>query len=253
MLQNNISNWIKEYAEQHNRNTLVVGVSGGVDSAVVSTLCAMTGLPVYAVSMPIKQIKSQHDLSLKHGEWLTNKFSNVEHIITELDTTYNAFKFEMQIDFNNQHAFANSKSRLRMVTLHHIAGATQGLVVGTGNKVEDFGVGFYTKYGDGGVDISPIADLMKSEVWQLAKEIGVLQEIIDAPPTDGLWEDGRTDTDQLQGLSYEQMEHAMINGSASKYYNTYQKIRKSNLHKMEPIPVFKNDSTTQTSDSEGRG
>ena len=107
MLQNNISNWIKEYAEQHNRNTLVVGVSGGVDSAVVSTLCAMTGLPVYAVSMPIKQIKSQHDLSLKHGEWLTNKFSNVEHIITELDTTYNAFKFEMQIDFNNQHAFAN--------------------------------------------------------------------------------------------------------------------------------------------------
>ena len=252
MLQTQISNWIKNYAEQNNRKTLVVGVSGGIDSAVVSTLCAMTGLPVYAVSMPIKQIQSQHDLSLKQGEWLTEKFSNVEHVISELDTTYNAFKSEMQIDFNNQHAFANTKSRIRMVALHHIAGATQGLVVGTGNKVEDFGVGFYTKYGDGGVDISPIADLMKSEVWQLGKDLGIMQEIIDAPPTDGLWEDGRTDADQLQGLSYDQMEHAMIHGTESEYYNAYQKIRKPNLHKMEPIPVFKNDSTAQASDSKSR-
>ena len=242
MLQNKISNWIKDYAKEHNRKTLVVGVSGGIDSSVVSTLCAMTELPVYAVSMPIKQIQSQHDLSIKHGEWLTEKFSNVEHITVDLDTVYNAFKFEMQIDFNNQHAFANTKSRIRMVTLHHIAGATQGLVVGTGNKVEDFGVGFYTKYGDGGVDISPIADLMKSQVWQLGKDLNVLQEIIDAPPTDGLWEDGRTDLDQLGGLTYEQMEHAMTHGSNSEYYDTYQKIRKVNLHKMNPIPVFKNDN-----------
>ena len=194
-LQKQIADWIKDYATHNTRQSLVVGISGGIDSSVVSTLCAMTELPVYAVSMPIKQIQSQHNLSIKHGEWLTDKFSNVKHIIIDLDTTYNAFKNEMQIDFNNQHSFANTKSRIRMVALHHIAGARQGLVVGTGNKVEDFGVGFYTKYGDGGVDISPIADLMKSEVWQLGKDLNVLQEIIDAPPTDGLWEDGRTDKD----------------------------------------------------------
>ena len=253
MLQNNISNWIKNYAKENSRKTLVVGISGGIDSAVVSTLCAMTKLPTIAVSMPIAQIEDQHDLSMAHGDWLTDKFTNVTHELIDLDKLYDKFWLTMMSDYDSEHAFANSKSRLRMLTLHHIAGAKRGLVVGTGNKVEDFGVGFYTKYGDGGVDISPIADLMKSEVWQLGKDLGVLQEIIDAPPTDGLWEDGRTDTDQLQGLSYEQMEHAMINGSASKYYDTYQKIRKSNLHKMEPIPVFKNDSTTQTSDSEGRG
>ena len=253
MLQNNISNWIKNYAKTNSRKTLVVGISGGIDSAVVSTLCAMTNLPTIAVSMPIAQIEDQHDLSMAHGDWLTDKFTNVTHELIDLDKLYDKFWLTMMSDYDSEHAFANSKSRLRMVTLHHIAGAKRGLVVGTGNKVEDFGVGFYTKYGDGGVDISPIADLMKSEVWQLGKDLGVLQEIIDAPPTDGLWEDGRTDTDQLQGLSYEQMEHAMINGSASKYYDTYQKIRKLNLHKMEPIPVFKNDSTTQTSDSEGRG
>ena len=253
MLQNNISNWIKDYAKTNSRKTLVVGISGGIDSAVVSTLCAMTKLPTIAVSMPIAQIEDQHDLSMAHGDWLTDKFTNVTHELIDLDKIYDKFWLTMMSDYDSEHAFANSKSRLRMLTLHHIAGAKRGLVVGTGNKVEDFGVGFYTKYGDGGVDISPIADLMKSEVWQLGKDLGVLQEIIDAPPTDGLWEDGRTDTDQLQGLSYEQMEHAMINGSASKYYDTYQKIRKSNLHKMEPIPVFKNDSTTQTSDSEGRG
>lgn len=251
-LQKQIADWIKDYATHNTRQSLVVGISGGIDSSVVSTLCAMTELPVYAVSMPIKQIQSQHNLSIKHGEWLTSKFSNVEHIITDLDTTYNAFKIEMQIDFNNQHAFANTKSRIRMVALHHIAGATQGLVVGTGNKVEDFGVGFYTKYGDGGVDISPIADLMKSEVWQLGKDLNVLQEIIDAPPTDGLWEDGRTDKDQLGGLTYEDMERAMMLDEISEDVNSkqlsdneinllhkYHSIRKPNLHKMNPIPIFK--------------
>ena len=211
----------------------------------------MTGLPVYAVSMPIAQIESQHDLSMEHGDWLTQKFTNVEHTLVDLDKIYDKFYLQMLPDFDNDMAYANTKSRLRMVTLHHIAGATQGLVVGTGNKVEDFGVGFYTKYGDGGVDISPIADLMKSEVWELGKQLGIMQEIIDAEPTDGLWEDGRTDKDQLQGLSYEQMEHAMVHGPDSEYYDKYQKIRKPNLHKMEPIPVFKNDSTTQTSNRKG--
>jgi NAD+ synthase len=188
---------------------------------------------------------------MEHGDWLTQKFTNVEHTLVDLDKIYDKFYLQMLPDFDNDMAYANTKSRLRMVTLHHIAGATQGLVVGTGNKVEDFGVGFYTKYGDGGVDISPIADLMKSEVWELGKQLGIMQEIIDAEPTDGLWEDGRTDKDQLQGLSYEQMEHAMVHGPDSEYYDKYQKIRKPNLHKMEPIPVFKNDSTTQTSNRKG--
>ena len=235
----------------HNRKSLVIGISGGIDSSVVSTLCAMTDLPVYAVSMPIAQIESQHDLSMEHGDWLTQKFTNVEHTLVDLDKIYDKFYLQMLPDFDNDMAYANTKSRLRMVTLHHIAGATQGLVVGTGNKVEDFGVGFYTKYGDGGVDISPIADLMKSEVWELGKQLGIMQEIINAEPTDGLWEDGRTDKDQLQGLSYEQMENAMVHGPDSKYYDKYQEIRKPNLHKMEPIPVFKNDSTTQTSNRKG--
>jgi NAD+ synthase len=249
-LINNIVNWIKDYAVSNSMETLVVGVSGGIDSAVVSALCAKTGMPVYAVSMPIKQINTQHDLSVKHGTWLTEQFTNVTHKIIDLDTVYNAFKFEMQIDFNNQHAFANSKSRLRMVTLYQIAGATKGIVVGTGNKVEDFGVGFYTKYGDGGVDISPIADLMKSEVYTIAKQLKIDQAIIDAEPTDGLWEDGRTDKDQLKGLTYDQMEQAMLldediatefghDQKEKDLLKTYYEIRKPNLHKMNPIPIFK--------------
>ena len=247
-----ISAWIKDYALTHKRKSLVVGISGGIDSAVVSTLCAKTGLPVYAVSMPIAQIEEQHDLSMDHGQWLTDNFINVEHILVNLDKVYDRFYLDMlNIDMDNELALANSKSRLRMVTLHQISGAKRGIVVGTGNKVEDFGVGFYTKYGDGGVDISPIADLMKSEVWQMGKDLNIMQEIIDAPPTDGLWEDGRTDQDQLQGLSYEQLEHAMVHGQDSEYYDKYQEIRKPNLHKMEPIPVFKNDSTTQTSNRKG--
>ncbi|OUV98595.1 MAG: NAD(+) synthase [Betaproteobacteria bacterium TMED156] len=258
MLQNRISDWIKSYAKENNRKTLVVGISGGIDSAVVSTLCAMTKMPTIAVSMPINQIESQHDLSMDHGNWIENKFNNVTHEVIDLDGVYEKFWLKTFNDYGSEHAFANTKSRLRMVTLHQISGAKEGIVVGTGNKVEDFGVGFYTKYGDGGVDISPIADLMKSEVWQLGKDLGILQEIIDAPPTDGLWEDGRTDKDQLGGLSYEQMEKAMMldnnktiaEGSDVELLNKYRQIRKVNLHKMEPIPVFKNDGTTQTSDSQ---
>ena len=239
MLQNEISDWIKDYAKSNNRKTLVVGISGGIDSAVVSTLCAMTKMPTIAVSMPINQIEDQHDLSMDHGNWLESKFNNVTHEVIDLDGVYEKFWLKTFNDYGSEHAFANTKSRLRMVTLHQISGDRQGIVVGTGNKVEDFGVGFYTKYGDGGVDISPIADLMKSEVWQLGKDLGVMQQIIDAPPTDGLWEDGRTDQDQLGGLTYDQMEEAMVKGEASEYYDKYQSIRKPNLHKMEPIPVFK--------------
>ena len=231
-----ITSWIKNYCAENKIESLVVGISGGIDSSVVSTLCALTNLEVYAVSMPINQIKSQHDLSLDHGNWLTENYKNVHHLTIDLSSLYNHFHKSLS-SFESDHAFANSKSRLRMVTLHHISGSSKGIVVGTGNKVEDFGVGFYTKYGDGGVDISPIADCNKTEVWELGKELKISKEIIDAPPTDGLWDDGRTDEGQL-GLSYEELEEAMINENSSNR-DKYLKIRKANLHKMEPIPVCK--------------
>ena len=234
----NITNWIKEYAKINKRDSLIVGISGGIDSSVVSTLCAKTNFPVHVASMPIKQLPDQHDLSLAHGKWLIENFSNVNHHVIDLGETYDIFYKLMKNKFNSEHSFANTKSRIRMVALHQISGATNGIVVGTGNKVEDFGVGFYTKYGDGGVDISPIADLMKSEVWNIGKKLGILQQIIDAPPTDGLWEDGRTDSEQLGGLTYAQMEDAMENPN-SKYFKEYTKIRNPNLHKMNPVPIFK--------------
>ena len=193
-------------------NSLVIGISGGIDSSVSSTLCALTGMKTIVLSMPIKQKSTQHDLSLKHQEWLKKNFSNVEGYTIELDTLFSSFKTSLS-KFDNEHGMANSRARLRMTTLYQVAAANQGIVVGTGNKVEDFGVGFYTKYGDGGVDISPIADCNKSEVWELGKELKILKEIIDAPPTDGLWDDGRTDEGQL-GLSYEELEEAMDNESS---------------------------------------
>ena len=249
MVSKEISSWIKSYAGEHNRESLVVGISGGIDSSVVSTLCAMTGMPVYALTMPIRQIEDQNDLSLKQGEWLVKKFKNVSHSIVPLDSVFNSFQDSIGKPFDDELAFANSKSRLRMVTLHQISGSKKGIVVGTGNKVEDFGVGFYTKYGDGGVDISPIADFYKSEVYNLATELNILQEIIDAPPTDGLWEDGRTDQDQLGGLTYDQMERAMdlddkdaiAIGSDIDLLETYKNIRQQNLHKMNPIPIYKKE------------
>jgi|TARA_B100001105_G_C22378538_1_gene438508 NAD+ synthase len=233
-----ITRWIKKYLNTSKKESLIVGISGGIDSSVVSTLCAKTSLPVHVASMPIKQLPDQHDLSMAHGRWLVENFSNVTHHVIDLGETYDVFHKLMKDRFDSEHSFANTKSRIRMVALHQISGATNGIVVGTGNKVEDFGVGFYTKYGDGGVDISPIADLMKSELWEMGKKLGILQEIIDAPPTDGLWEDGRTDSDQLDGLTYQQMEEAMKNPK-SEYFQKYEKIRKPNLHKMRPIPVFK--------------
>jgi len=231
-----ISNWIKDYAISlpFNPPSLIIGVSGGIDSAVTSTLCAKTGLKTIAVSMPIKQNQSQHDLSLRHLKWLEDSFDNVEIMTIELDEVFKSFELRMT-NFNNKLAFANSRSRLRMVTLYQIAQSNKGIVVGTGNKVEDFGVGFYTKYGDGGVDISPIADCTKTDVWNMGKSLGIINEIIEAAPTDGLWDDSRNDESQL-GLTYEQIEEAM-NNSNSKYYDKYLKIREPNLHKMKPIPV----------------
>ena len=233
---NYISDWIKDYASslKFQPTSLVIGVSGGIDSAVTSALCAKTGFKTIAVSMPIKQNSSQHDLSLKHLKWLNANFDNIDTMTIELDKVFDIFESTMR-DFNSSLAFANSRSRLRMVTLYQIAQAKKGIVVGTGNKVEDFGVGFYTKYGDGGVDISPIADCTKSDVWNMGKALGVINEIIEASPTDGLWNDSRNDESQL-GLTYEQIEEAMEN-SNSKYFKKYSDIRNPNLHKMKPIPV----------------
>ena len=233
-----ISNWIKSYVDKMptKAESLVIGISGGIDSSVSSTLSAMTGLKTIVLSMPIKQKENQHDLSLKHQEWLIKKFDNVEAHTINLDRLFESFSSTLN-KFDNEHGFANSRARLRMTTLYQVAAANKGIVVGTGNKVEDFGVGFYTKYGDGGVDISPIADCNKSEIWELGKELGILKEIIDAPPTDGLWDDGRTDEGQL-GFKYQELEDAMKN-SDSPHRQEYEKIRKQNLHKMEPIPVCK--------------
>ena len=233
-----ISNWIKSYVDKMptKAESLVIGISGGIDSSVSSTLSAMTGLKTIVLSMPIKQIDHQHDLSLKHQDWLVKKFKNVQAHTISLDKLFESFSSTLS-KFDNEHGFANSRARLRMTTLYQVAAANKGIVVGTGNKVEDFGVGFYTKYGDGGVDISPIADCNKTEVWEIGKELGILQEIIDAPPTDGLWDDGRTDEGQL-GFDYQALEDAMINPN-SPHKIEYEKIRKQNLHKMEPIPVCK--------------
>ena len=233
-----ISNWILDYSKNilNQPVSLVIGVSGGIDSAVTSALCAKTNLKTIVVSMPIKQNSQQHDLSIKHIEWLKKNFDNVSSYTIDLNEVFDSFQNTLKY-FNSELAFANSRSRLRMVTLYQIAQSNNGLVVGTGNKVEDFGIGFYTKYGDGGVDISPIADCTKTQVWNIGKQLNILEEIIEAKPTDGLWDDNRNDEEQI-GLSYEQIEDAMNNPN-SKYYVKYDKIRKPNLHKMNPIPICK--------------
>jgi len=233
-----IKDWIFNYANSMPKKaqSLVIGISGGIDSSVTSTLCAMTGIKTIVASLPIKQINSQHDLSLKHERWLKNKFKNVESHTIELDEVFKSFQLKLS-DFGSEHGLANSRARIRMTTVYQVAAANNGIVVGTGNKIEDFGVGFYTKYGDGGVDILPIADCTKSEVWELGKKLGILEEIIQAQPTDGLWDDGRTDVGQL-GLTYQELEEAM-NNSNSPHRSKYLEQRKLNLHKMQSIPVCK--------------
>ena len=233
-----IKNWILDYCKSMPKepDSLVVGISGGIDSSVTSTICALTGKKTIVLSMPIKQIKEQQDLSLKHQEWLKGKFKNVESHLVILDNVFTSFKNSLS-EFDNEYGLANSRARLRMTTLYQVAASNNGIVVGTGNKVEDFGVGFYTKYGDGGVDISPIADCTKSQVWEMGKNLGILDKIVKAQPTDGLWDDGRTDANQI-GMSYKDLEEAMINPNSLNRAK-YEKIRKFNLHKMHPIPVCK--------------
>lgn len=238
VLKKRIVTWIKDYAESNGIKSLVVGVSGGIDSAVVSTLCAETGLPTYALTMPLLSKKENTALSDGHALGLVNRYSNVTNVNVNLTETYETLMFYIKRTFtDNELANANTKSRLRMVTLYQVAGSVGGIVVGTGNKVEDYGIGFYTKYGDGGVDIAPIADLYKTEVRELGGCLGVRREIIDAQPTDGLWEDARTDEDQI-GASYKQLEEAMESGTGPAV-DILSRFNRQNKHKMEPIPTFK--------------
>ena len=247
-LAEEITSWISNYALENNIRSLVVGVSGGVDSAVTSTLSARTGIPTIVLNMPIHQKKHQNDLSTKHISWLKDNFNNVEGRIVNLSKMYDSFVDAISENEVSDLALANSRARLRMTALYATAGSNGGMVVGTGNKVEDFGIGFYTKYGDGGVDISPIADLLKTEVYQIARELDIIEEIIQAAPTDGLWEDGRSDEDQL-GASYEELEWAMkeskypsnkdLSEREKEVLDIYRRLNESNSHKMDPIPVFK--------------
>ena len=233
-----IDKWLKDYYYFHGINAFVVGVSGGIDSAVVSTLCAATELPTYVLTMPLHSKKDNTELSDAHAKALADKYSNVTVVNVDLTRTYDSFMVWVDDTFtSNQLANANTKSRLRMVTLYQIAGSVGGIVVGTGNKVEDYGIGFYTKYGDGGVDIAPIADLYKTEVWELGKHLGVDERIIDALPTDGLWDDDRKDEDQI-GASYEQLEEAMEHRRGPAL-DILDEFYMKNKHKMEPIPTFK--------------
>ena len=237
-LKTKIVNWISDYCWKYNIKALVVGVSGGIDSAVVSTLCAETGLPTYVLTMPLHSKEGNTELSDAHAYQLVEKYSNVTLVNVDLTETYDKFMFWVDDTFTtNQLANANTKSRLRMVALYQVAGSVGGIVVGTGNKVEDYGIGFYTKYGDGGVDIAPIADLYKSEVWELGEYLEVDERICDAIPTDGLWEDGRNDEDQI-GASYEQLEEAMETG-AGPGLEALQKFYTQNRHKIDPIPTYK--------------
>lgn len=245
-----IVEWLKSYAENSKVNGFVIGISGGIDSAVTSTLCAQTGLKVICIEMPIHQAPSQVSRAKEHIEQLMKRFSNVSNAVADLTSVFEAFKKEVPVTDNESItnlSLANTRARLRMTTLYYFAGLHGLLVAGTGNKVEDFGVGFYTKYGDGGVDVSPIADLMKSEVYQLGHYLQIPNSILTAAPTDGLFGDDRTDEDQL-GASYDELEWAMLLTDSEIATDTfterekevikiYKKLNKSNQHKMNPIPV----------------
>ena len=238
-----ISNWLIEYVNTCNSKGFVIGISGGIDSAVTSVLAAKTGLPLICVEMPIHQNKTEVERGSKHIQWLRKSFPNVSSKRIELTSTFDEFITKVPSN-KNKLALANTRSRLRMATLYYLAQDNNSLVLGTGNKVEDFGIGFFTKYGDGGVDISPIADLLKSEVYTLAKELSINNDVIIASPTDGLWTDNKTDEEQI-GANYPELEWAMDfngdEGSLSKrekeVLRIYKKLNYANQHKMKEIPV----------------
>ncbi len=242
-----IINWLKEYSELSKSKGFVIGISGGIDSAVTSTLVAKTGLPLICIELPIHQQKSQVERGLKHIKWLKDNFTNVSSSELNLTPVFEKFISQLPtIEDKHELALVNTRARLRMTTLYYFAQANNSLVVGTGNKVEDFGIGFFTKYGDGGVDISPIADLLKTEIYTLGKALGVIEEILVAEPTDGLWGDEKTDEEQI-GATYPELEWAMnLNSNKSdlsereaKILSIYTKLNKANQHKMKPIPVCK--------------
>ena len=266
---NHIVKWLKQYAKSAKIDTFVVGISGGIDSSVVSALCAQTGLKTIVVQMPIRQNKQLDNRSSLHAGWLLERFpQTVTHMSMDLTPVFTAFEKKVDpfcsIEDDTYDTYklasANSRSRLRMMTLYQIAQCHGALVVGTGNQVEDFGVGFFTKYGDGGVDLSPIGDCLKTRVWDMGRELGVAPEIIDAAPTDGLWADGRTDEDQI-GMTYPDLERMMaldflkrakavdsdmpgsskLSADDRKKLKRYQELRARNMHKMQPIPVCKFD------------
>ena len=246
-----INDWLIEYLKKSKCNGFVVGVSGGIDSALTSTLCARTGYPTLCIDMPILQNKNEINRAENHIKWLKKNYNNVSHITIDLNNTFETFKssVEKTENPNNNLSLANSRSRLRMTTLYYFSGIHNYLVAGTGNKVEDFGVGFYTKYGDGGVDISPIADLTKTNVFEIASKLNVIDEILKAKPTDGLWDDGRTDEDQI-GATYSELEWAMVqkdnnktpddfSGRDKEVLKILMKFNSQKSHKMDPIPIFK--------------
>jgi len=247
-----IVNWLKDYANKSGTKGFVIGISGGIDSALTSTLCALTGKPTLCVDMPIHQPKNQVYRAYAHVKWLQKKHNSVNFEKVSITKVYDNLIKTLPVVKNEESrlmALVNTRARLRMTTLYYFAGLHNYLVVGTGNKIEDFGVGFFTKYGDGGVDLSPIADLTKTEVYAIAKYLDVNKDILAAPPTDGLWGDDRTDEDQL-GASYPELEWAMemadknfkftdFTGRQKEVFDIYKKLHKANKHKMDPIPVCK--------------
>ena len=242
---NHISNWLKSYAQNAGVKGFVIGISGGIDSAVTSTLAAKTGLPLLCVELPIHQNKRQVERGLKHIAWLKESFENVSSVELQLSSVYDSFTSQLpDNETQNELALVNTRARLRMTTLYYFAQSKRSLVLGTGNKVEDFGIGFFTKYGDGGVDISPIADLLKSEIYALGKTLNINNEILRAAPTDGLWGDDKTDEEQI-GASYPELEWAMafdgdkntITAREKQVLQIYTKFNRANQHKMHAIPV----------------
>jgi len=245
-----IVNWLREYAKSSGSKGFVIGVSGGIDSAVTSTLCALTGLDLLCLDMPIHQAESQISRARNHTVWLQSKYKNVRNERVHLSPVFDSLIKELPPVKNEEQRFmslANTRARLRMTSLYYFAALERYLVAGTGNKVEDFGVGFYTKYGDGGVDLSPIADLLKTEVFAIGRALGINKEILEAAPTDGLWGDDRTDEEQI-GASYPELEWAMavkeqgkkiedFTGREAEVYKIYDRLNNANKHKMNPIPV----------------